>query len=214
MNEGDANPAAMPATALQLRRATLEDLPQLKSLWASARLPVGELDRRFTEFQIAVDPAGQIVGALGLQMQKSQGLVHSEAFARPEEAVEIRPLLWQRIVSVARNNGLARLWTMPIAHFYREQGMLDADEVTRSRLPEAFGHPKADWVTLKLKEESQNVISIEKEFEIFAQAQRDETEQVMKRAQALRAFAYALLLIAVLAFGAVAYLVWNARRRR
>lgn len=212
MNEANAN--AAPNLPYQVRRATLEDLPQLKVLWAESRLPVSELDKRFTEFQIAVDSQGKIAGALGLQMNKSQGLVHSEAFAQIDDAVEIRPLLWQRIVTVAKNNGLIRLWTTPIALFYREQGMLDADDATRSRLPENFGHPKADWITLKLKEESQNVISIEKEFEIFAQAQREETEQVMKRAQGLRVFAYGLLLVAILALGAVAYLVWNARGKR
>jgi hypothetical protein len=211
MNEAEAN---SPAPACEVRRATLEDLPGLKVLWASARLPVSELDKRFTEFQLAIDDHGQIAGALGLQINKTQGLVHSEAFAEPELAVKIRPLLWQRIVTVAKNNGLARLWTLPIARFYREQGMLDADEATRSRLPENFGHPKADWVTLKLKEENQSAISIEKEFEIFAQAQRDETEQMMQRAQSMRMIAYALLLVVIAALGAVAYLAWSARRKR
>jgi hypothetical protein len=36
---------------LRIRRATLDDLETFKSIWASMRLPVDELEGRLTEFQ-------------------------------------------------------------------------------------------------------------------------------------------------------------------
>jgi N-acetylglutamate synthase-like GNAT family acetyltransferase len=200
--------------AYELRRATLEDLPALKALWAAERLAVSELEKRFTEFQLAIDQNGNIAGAIGLRMQKQHGHVHSEAFTHRDDAVVLRPLLWQRILMVAKNNGLARLWTMPIASFYREQGMTEVDETIRAKLPEIFGNPKSDWISLKLKEENQNVISLEKEFEIFAQSQKDATEQLMNQAKAFRIIAYGLLVIALGALAALVVVIMRARARR
>ena len=210
MNETEGNPAP----SYQVRRATVDDLPQLKSLWAAERLPVGEFDRRFTEFQVAVDPNGLIVGALGLRIHKLQGLIHSECFLDIEEAASLRPLLWERLLTVAKNHGLVRLWMMPTISFYREQGLIEVEDTIRAKLPEDFGHPKADWISLRLKEESASALSIEKEFEIFAQAQRDETEEMMKRAQFYRVLAYALLVIVLGALVMVFVFAMRARGRR
>jgi N-acetylglutamate synthase-like GNAT family acetyltransferase len=197
-----------------LRRATLEDLPGLKQLWLESRLPVAELEKRFTEFQLAFRADGTLAGSVGLQMQKLQGLIHSEAFPDPLLGPEIRPLLWQRVVGVAKNNGLSRLWTLPTTSFYREQGMIDIDDATRSRMPEGFGNPNADWVILKLKDENQSSISLEKEFEIFAQAQRSESERVMSQAKAFRLVAYGLLFLGLLGLGALALIFGRLRRKR
>lgn len=203
-----------PNPAYQLRRATLEDLPQLNKLWQEAHLSPTELDKRFTEFQLAIDARGQIAAALGLHINKLHGQIHSEAFADPNLAAEIRPLLWQRILTVAKNNGIVRLWTLPTAKFYREQGMTDIDDTIRARLPEGFGSPMADWITLKLKEENQSAISLEKEFEIFAQAQRDESERLLSQAKAFRVFAYGLLVLALGALGLLAVFLTRMKRKR
>lgn len=189
----------------QQRRATLEDLPELRSLWDGARLPVDELEKRFTEFQVVTSAEGNIVGTVGLHLQKQQGLVHSEAFSDPNLAVDVRPLLWQRILTVAKNNGLVRLWTLPTASFYREQGFVDVDDAQRAKLPEGFGNPAVDWVSLKLKDDSMAVISMEKEFEVFAMAQKDESQRVLDQAKTLRMIAYGLLFLAL---GGVALLAW------
>lgn len=196
----------------QVRRATLEDLPELRALWQNAGLPAAEFEKRFTEFQLAVGSDEQVAGAVGLQMQKQQGLVHSEVFRDPMEGPAIRPLLWQRILTVAKNNGLARLWTLPTTSFYREQGMVDIDDATRAKMPEGFGSPNADWVTLKLKDESAPAVSIEKEFEIFAMAQKEESARVLSQAKAFRMLAYGLLILALAALGALAFVFSRLRR--
>ena len=209
MNGDDESPVAY-----QMRRATLEDLPQLRGLWQAEHLAVEELEKRFTEFQVAVNAEGQVAGAIALQMNKMHGLVHSEAFANLAEAAEIRPLLWPRILTVAKNNGLVRLWALPTTSFYREQGMVDIDDALRAKLPEGFGSPMADWVTLKLKEENPGAGSIEKEFEIFAMAQRAESEQVISRAKTLRVLAYSFLVLVLGALGLLAYIFGRIRRNR
>jgi N-acetylglutamate synthase-like GNAT family acetyltransferase len=203
-----------PESAYQTRRATLEDLPQLRALWQGAHLDPVELEKRFTEFQIALNGEGEVAGAIGLQMNKLHGLVHSEAFANPGEAAEIRPLLWPRILTVAKNNGLQRIWALPTTSFYREQGMTDIDDALRAKLPEGFGSPMADWVTLKLKEESPGAGSIEKEFEVFAMAQRAESEKVMDQAKAFKLIAYGLLILVLGALGILAFIVGKLKRNR
>jgi len=140
--------------------------------------------------------------------------VHSEAFANPGEAAEIRPLLWPRILTVAKNNGLVRLWALPTTSFYREQGMTDIDDALRAKLPEGFGSPLADWVSLKLKEENPGAGSIEKEFEIFAMTQRAESEKVMDQAKAFKLIAYSLLILVLGALGLLAFIIGKLKRNR
>ena len=200
--------------AYHARRATLEDLPHLRGFWHSSYLAPEELERRFTEFQVAIDSEGNLVGTVGLQINKTQGLVHSEAFASPEIAAEVRPLLWQRVMTLAKNNGLQRLWALPTTRFYREQGMTDVDDAIRAKLPEGFGSPMADWVTLKLKEENPAATQAEKEFEVFAMAQRAESERTMERAQAFKLLAYGLLVLVLAALGLLAFVLGRLRRNR
>jgi N-acetylglutamate synthase-like GNAT family acetyltransferase len=197
----------------QSRRATLEDLPELRSLWHNAHLDLNNLEKRFTEFQIVTTPEGNIVGALGLQILKQQGLIHSETFLTPEYAPEVRPLLWQRVLTVAKNNGLARLWVLPIASFYREHGFVDVDDALRAKLPELFGNPAADWVSLRLKDENQ-VASIEREFELFAMAQKQESERLISQAQAFKVIAYGLLFVVLAAIAVLAFFFSRLRNRR
>jgi N-acetylglutamate synthase-like GNAT family acetyltransferase len=202
------------APAYQSRRATLEDLPELRSLWHSARLPLDELEKRFTEFQIVMSAEGNILGAVGLQIQKQHGHIHSETYTSPELAPELRPLLFQRILTVARNNGLVRLWVLPTASFYREHGFTDVDETLRAKLPESFGNAAADWVSLKLKDENQSANTIEKEFEIFAMAQKQESERLISQAQSFRVIAYGLLFVVLAGIAALAFFYSRIRGRK
>jgi N-acetylglutamate synthase-like GNAT family acetyltransferase len=210
MNEEEDNLQS----AYHTRRATLEDLPQLRGFWNEARLDAADLERRFTEFQVAFDAEEKLAGTLGLHIQNNQGLVHSEAFSDPESAAQVRPLLWQRLMTVAKNNGLLRLWALPTTSFYREQGMTDIDEASRARLPEGFGSPLADWVTLKLRDDNPAVKNMEKEFEVFAMAQRAESERRMDRAKAFRVLAYGLLVLALGALGLLAFVFGRLRQKR
>src|SRR5690349_16355360 len=98
----------MTAPTFRVRRATLDDIGVLSGIWESMRLPVDELSRRITEFQVAEDPNGAIIGAVGLQLLQKQGLIHSEGFTDFALADQVRPLIWERLRAVANNHGLLR----------------------------------------------------------------------------------------------------------
>jgi N-acetylglutamate synthase-like GNAT family acetyltransferase len=196
----------------QARRATLEDLPALRSLWDTARLPTEELEKRFTEFQVVPAEDGNILAAAGLQLLKLNGYIHSEVFSDPQAAPELRPLLWNRIRTVSKNNGLHRLWTLPTASFYREQGFTDVDSALRQKIPSEFGNPGADWISLKLKDDA--VISAEREFEIFAMAQKEESARMISQAQSLRLIAYILLFLSLIGVAVLAFVYSRIRRNR
>lgn len=187
----------MSAEQFHVRRATVDDLPALRKLWDVGHLPTLELDKRFTEFQVATDHKGEIVAAIGLHIERQQGLIHNEVYQPPELSEQIRPIFWDRILNLAKNHGLSRLWCLATTSFFRQQGMLEADSASLNTLPSAFGHPNAGWLALKLKEDVQPV-SLDKEFALFAQSQRDQTDELIKRAQFIRVLAYTFLTIIVI----------------
>ena len=57
----------MTPVAYHVRRATVDDLAQLRVLWHAMGYPLAELERQLTEFQVALDTEGRVVGAVGLQ---------------------------------------------------------------------------------------------------------------------------------------------------
>ena len=73
----------MTTANLQVRRASIDDLPQLNSLWQQERLPSASLEKRFKEFQV-VEASSEILGAIGLEVLGTEGRLHSEVFAHPE----------------------------------------------------------------------------------------------------------------------------------
>lgn len=185
-----------------IRRATLDDLPALKQLWAQAQLPLAEEERHLTEFQVVVASDGRLVGAAGLHLRGKHGKLHSEAFVHPEQEDAFRPALWERLRSVARNHGLVRLWTLePAPFWHREAGFHPAADEERKKLPAEFGDPHAAWQTLPLRDESLDAVSLEREFELFQQAEKAATERVFRQASRLRVLAYAALVAALLAAG-------------
>ena len=64
----------MNSSNYRVRRATLDDITQLTALWQTMRFPVEELGKRITEFQVAENAEGKLLGAVGLQIAERQGL--------------------------------------------------------------------------------------------------------------------------------------------
>ncbi len=178
-----------------VRRANVDDLPALKLLWERARLQVLDLEKHLTEFQLVATPGCDLIGVLALHVEGKQGRMHSEAFTHPDEADEARPFLWERIQNLARNHGLTRLWTLEASPFWHQAGFVEADSHLLEKLPASFGDRRSRWVTLALRDDNAQVLSIEKEFELFQQTQRVNTEQVFARARRLKAIAYLLTLV-------------------
>lgn len=184
-----------------LRRATVDDLIGLKQLWQRAHLQVLDLEKRLTEFQLIVTDNGDLLGAIGLQIDGKQGRIHSEAFTQPEDQDKHRQQLWERVQSIARNHGLMRVWTQESAPFWNQRGFQQATEEALQKLPAVFGDASSPWFALQLREENIAVISLEKEFELFQAAQQAGSEKLMQQAKMLRTVAYIFLGIVVLAAG-------------
>jgi hypothetical protein len=190
----------------RVRRATLDDLGYLTTIWQPMHFPVDDLAKRVTEFQVAESPDGKLLGAVGLQIAERQGLVHSEAFGDFALAEHLRPLLWDRVHAVATNHGLLRVWTREQAPFWNHCGMLQADAEALQKLPVLWRGPTSHWLTLKLRDDVETVLSVDKEFALFMQSEKQRTEQVFQRARTLKNL---VLLISVGLLIVVA--IWAAR---
>jgi hypothetical protein len=193
----------------RVRRATLDDIGQLTAIWESMQYPTQDLARRVTEFQVATAPDGKVLGALGLQIAERQGRVHSEAFGDFALAEHLRPLLWDRVHAVATNHGLLRVWTQEQAPFWNHCGLLKADAEALEKLPAAWRASSSAWLTLKLKDDVETVMSLDKEFAQFVQSEKQRTERVFGHARAVKTFATLLavaLLIAVVCWAVSLFL--------
>ena len=187
-----------------MRRATLDDIGQLTTLWQSMHFPVDDLAKRVTEFQVAEAEDGKVVGAVGLQIAEKQGRIHSEAFTDFALAEALRPMLWERLQAVATNNGLFRLWTQEHAPFWGRCGLIKADEETLQKLPALWRGLPDPWLTLKLREDVQEVISADKEFALFMESERARTAKTFQQARVLKFIAtlIAIVLLILVVTGA------------
>jgi hypothetical protein len=205
---GSLNPkvGGVSSSKYRVRRATLDDIGQLTAQWESMHYPVEDLARRVTEFQVAMDPDGRVLGAVGLQVAERQGLVHSEAFSDFALAEHLRPLLWDRVHAVASNQGLLRVWTREQAPFWNHCGLLKADAEVLQKLPALWRGRSSGWLTLKLRDDVDTVLSVDKEFAVFMQSEKQRTERVFQHARRLKML---VTLLAIVALIVVA--VWAVR---
>jgi N-acetylglutamate synthase-like GNAT family acetyltransferase len=191
----------MDLASLRVRRATVDDLPQLIELWQIEQLPWQELEKRMTEFQVADDGVGQILGALGIQIAAHQGKIHSEVFRQAELSDILREKFWARIETLAHNHVLERLWTLETAPFWHGYGFHPPASEVRQKLPPAFGDPAAAWTVLSLRPEHAPVEVqkdvIEKEFNLFKEAERARTETALRQGRMIKTIA---TILAVLLF--------------
>ncbi|MEY4387561.1 MAG: hypothetical protein RLY20_2844 [Verrucomicrobiota bacterium] len=188
----------MNAAEYRARRATIEDLPALSALWQTMRFPAGELERRLTEFQVAIDGAGSVLGAIGFQVAGKNGLIHSEAYTDFGLADALRPIIWERLKMVAANHGIVRAWTREPAPFWLQIGLTRPDEEAMTKFPPTWNDYPGDLLVIKLREDVEEVLSADKEFEMFKQSERARSEAALSAAKGLqKAAAIAALILAV-----------------
>jgi len=132
----------------------------------------------------------------------------------PEQGDAVRQKLWDRIALVAQNFGLARIWIQSDAPFWHTIGFGPASSEVMSRLPAEFAGTNRNWSTLQLKEEGPTVSSIDKEFALFREAERERTEKIFRQARVLKLLA-GLVAVAVFALVALwAFLFFKNYRGR
>jgi len=185
----------------QVRRATLDDIGELKALWDSMGYAAGDLERRLTEFQVVAGPDGPVMGALGFQIAERQARIHSEAFTDFSIADSVRPLFLKRIQSLAMNHGVVRLWTQEHAPFWTNYGFQRASAAALEKLPATWDPAAPDWLTFQMKDE-ETIASVDKEFAMFMASEKQRTAQTLASAKKLKvivtvvAFVFALGILA------------------
>lgn len=201
---GGLNPkvGGVSSSKYRVRRATLDDIGQLTAMWDSMDYPIEDLARRVTEFQVAEGADGKLLGALGLQIAERQGLIHSEAFSDFALAEHLRPLLWDRVHAVATNHGLLRVWTHEQAPFWNHCGLLKAEAEALQKLPVLWRGPSSAWLTLKLKDDMETVVSLDKEFALFMQSEKQRTDRVFQHARTLKTIVTLIALVVLIAVAA------------
>jgi N-acetylglutamate synthase-like GNAT family acetyltransferase len=204
----------MSTSQFQVRRATIDDLPKLVPLWREENLDASDLEKRFKEFQAVDDSQGNLIGALGLQIVGPQGRLHSEVFVRPEHADAAREKLWERVQSLANNHGLVRVWTQLSTPFWHQNGFGPAPADVLAKLPAAFSADAGPWLFLKLREEGAGAISIDKEFALFKEAERERTEAMFRQARFLKIIAFAIAGAVLILIGFLTLRFFQVRRRR
>jgi N-acetylglutamate synthase-like GNAT family acetyltransferase len=198
--------------AYRTRRATTDDLGQLVALWEAAQLPPPELEKRFTEFQVAEDAQGKLVAAVALHIAGSEGRIHSESFGDFALTDDVRPQLWERLQVLAANHGLFRLWTQETAPFWRKAaGFSQPSHEVMAKLPEAFRSEAPGWLAIQLREPGADPDLLEREFAAYREAEKAKRDKLLQHAAALRIIG---TLIAVVVFIFVlAVLVYFVRHR-
>ena len=190
----------------RVRRATVDDLPQLRALWQAMAFTDTDLEKRLTEFQVAAAPEGGLIGAVALQVFEGHGLIHSEAFADFSVADDVRPLLWERLQAVAANYGLFRIWTREDAPFWSRCGLTLATPEALAKLPSRWHASGARWLTLQRREETSGTHSVQREFELFMQTEKQRTQSALEQARLLNTIATVLaIVLAAAVIGAALY---------
>ena len=198
----------MTANPLRARRATLDDLDALKSLWASMRLPVDEMEKRLTEFQVAEDVRGHFAGAIGLQIVRQHALLHSEEYPNFADADEARALFWERIQTLAATHGVFRVWTQEQSPFWTRLGFFPAGADLLSRLPPEWSRREGQWFSLQLKNEEVINAALENQFAGFLAEERKQTEHVLEKTQTLKTVITVLgFAIGIICIGLAIYLL-------
>jgi len=185
----------------RVRRATTDDVEQLISLWQSARLPVEELDKRFTEFQIVESADGKLLGAIALQISAQEGKIHSEAYSDSALTDQLRPLLWERLQSVANNHGLFRLWTDEPAPFWKRNcGFGEVSKDALEKFPLQFGQAQSRWLVLQLKEDRAAPSALEAEFARFKAEEKERNDKLFQQARMLQGITRGLAVLLFILF--------------
>ena len=177
-------------SSYQTRRATVDDLPQLGELWRTGHLPAAELEKQFTDFQVAQDDQGKLAAAIGLRIEGGSGRVHSETLVDFALTETLRPALWKRLQTVAQNHGLFRLWTEEAAPWWKKDaGFAAPSAELLQKLPAKFGATQGAWLTLRLRDEGADPDLLEKELEMFKEAERQKRETMIQQGKILRVVA-------------------------
>ncbi len=195
--------------ALSARRATVEDLPALQALWQQADLPWMELERFATEFQVVpAEGTDVLLAAIGLLVEGSDALLHTEAVADPGLADELRATLWTRVQIVARNQGVQRIWTQEDADYWRASGFSKPSSTMLAEATATFVDKSAEWQVFELLDPDKAKHLVDEQMAIWEAARAQEAEELQDKIRKFRTFAFGLAgLVTLGALGIFLYVI-------
>jgi len=197
----------MSSANLLVRRAVIDDLPALIPLWQAMNFAAEELEKRLTDFQVAVDREGKVLGAVAFELAGNQGRIHHEVFGDFSVADEARHKFWDRILMLAQNLGAYRIWTQEVAPFWKNIGLQPATREALQKIPAKWSMP-GQWFTLQLKEDvAIKMLSGEGEFEALLRQERAASiKAIEQRAKTIKTFATVIaFLLAAFVAGLLVY---------
>ncbi|HWD19194.1 MAG TPA: hypothetical protein VHB20_07930 [Verrucomicrobiae bacterium] len=196
----------------RVRRATVDDLPALQELWQAAHLTGDE--QAFTDFQVAEDQDGKLAAAMALQIIGHAGRLHTETIADFGLTDILRPMLWERLLSVAKNHGLILLWTQENAPFWKKDaGFAPPPPEAKPKFPEGFGTLDDSWRMLRLREDVADPEFIERQFQAFKVTEQAKREKMLGQVRPLKWIGLGIAgLLLVLGFAAVVRVIMELRR--
>jgi N-acetylglutamate synthase-like GNAT family acetyltransferase len=192
-----------PPPAIRVRRANVDDLATLRTIWHSLRLPAEELEKRLKDFQVVETADGNVLGAVGIQFAKQHALLYGEGFSDFSVADAARQMFWQRFEVLAANHGIFRIWTQETSPFWTRWGFQIANVEILSRLPEEWKRSDGQWFTLELKNAEAVTAALENKFAGFMDAEKKQTARIAEKARILKTvvivlgFAVGFLCIAI-----------------
>lgn len=202
----------MTSPALNVRRATVDDLPALRSLWLNAQLPADDLESRLTEFHV-VEQGGEFAGALGVQVVRQHARLHSEDYSDFAVADPARQLFWERIQKLAANLGVFRVWTQETSPFWTHWGFQPASAETLARLPEEWKTLEGRWLTLELKNEEVINQVLQSQLSGLMDTEKQQTARVASQARMLNLIIVSALFLIAAIFFVIAGFLWLRRMR-
>ncbi len=192
----------MESPALTARRATVEDIPALQGLWQAAGLPWEELEKFITEFQLVEDSEGNAAGAVGLLVEGTEALLHTEALRADVEADEARASLWRRIQIVARNLGVHRVWTQEDDPFWTASGFAAPSTHDLAAVRATFLGDGSGWRFVLLVDPSKANAVVQEQMALWQAEREREAEEFQRKVKTFRAVAFLLFgIVLVLALG-------------
>jgi hypothetical protein len=149
-----------------------------------------------------------------LATAERQGLLHGEGFTDFSLADALRPLLYERLLALANNHGLLRLWTREQALFWKHSGLTQPTPEELAVLPVSWRGGATGWLTLKLREDVDALIAADKEFALMLQAEKHRAQKALGRAKAFKAFVIVIAGVLIVGTLIAAFRLWSKGQRR
>jgi N-acetylglutamate synthase-like GNAT family acetyltransferase len=194
---------------MHIRRALVDDLPALRSLWNAAQLPADEFESRLTEFQV-FEAGGAFAGAVGVQICRQHLRFYAEDFADFSVADAARELFWERLQKLAANHGVFRLWTQETSPFWTHWGFQPASGEILERLPEEWKNLAGRWLTLELKNEDAINNALQNRLPEFLADEKARSAAVARKGRQIKTFFTVFFFImAAVCFAVAIYLLMH-----